>query len=122
MLTRIRNGHMGALESVEVGHSRIKGEIARVLKQQGYVTDYAVEGRTKKTLRIYLKYDSDHEPVIRGLRRASRPGLRSYVGSSEVPRVLGGLGTAILSTSAGVMTGAEARNRHVGGEVICSVW
>ena len=122
MLTRVRNAHMANLEVVDVPHSRIKGEIARVLKKENYITDFVVEGGKKKVLRLYLRYTGEHEPVIHGLRRESRPGLRRYVGIEDVPRVLAGMGTAILSTSNGIMTGQEARKQKVGGEVLCSVW
>ena len=122
MLVRIRNAHMAELDTAEMPHSRIKEDITRVLKREGYITDYAVEGGVKKTLRVYLKYTADREPVITGLKRISKAGLRQYVGADEVPRVLGGLGVAIMSTSAGIMTGKEARGKQLGGEVICSVW
>ena len=107
---------------MEVPHSKLKDEIVRILVKEGYVTDYAVEGGTKKILRVYLKYVGEHEPAIRGLERESRPGLRHYVGAGEIPRTLGGLGTVILSTPSGIMTGRDAREKKVGGEVICSVW
>jgi small subunit ribosomal protein S8 len=122
MLTRIRNAHGAEHDVVELPHSRLKEEIARVLKKEGYITDYVVEGRMPKNLRVYLKYTQDHEPAIRGLKRESKPALRKYVSNREVPRVLGGLGVAIVSTPAGVMTGREAKQKHVGGEVLCSVW
>jgi len=123
MLTRIRNAHMAGHEVVEVPHSKLKGEITRVLKREGYINDYVVEGGVKKTLRLYLKYTGDEsEPAIRGLKRESKLGLRSYVGADDVPQILGGLGIAILSTSSGIMTDREAREKHVGGEVLCSIW
>ena len=122
MLTRIRNAHGAGLDVLEMPHSRLKSEMLRVLKEEGYITDYTAEGGTKKILRVYLKYTAERDPVIQGLRRESRPGLRRYVSSGEVPRVLGGLGTALLSTSRGVMTDKEARRRKVGGEVLCSLW
>ncbi len=122
MLTRIRNAHMAGHEVVEVPHSKLKGEITRVLKREGYINDYVVEGGVKKTLRLYLKYTGENEPAIRGLQRESKLGLRSYVAADEVPQILGGLGIAILSTSSGIMTGREAREKHVGGEVLCSIW
>jgi small subunit ribosomal protein S8 len=121
MLTRIRNAHMAALEKVDIPHSKLKGEIARVLKREGYILDFAIEGG-KRTLRVFLKYSSDLEPVIRGIKRVSRPGRRVFVSADDLPRVLSGLGTAILSTSSGLMTDKEARKQHVGGEVVCSVW
>ena len=122
MLTGIRNAQAAAREVVELPFSKMKGEISRILKKEGFIVDYVVEGGMKKTLRIYLKYDSEHTPVIRGLKRESKPGLRKYVPGTDVPRVLGGLGVAILTTSAGLMTGAEAAKKGTGGEVLCSVW
>jgi len=113
---------MAGHEVVEVPHSKLKGEITRVLKREGYINDYVVEGGVKKTLRLYLKYTGENEPAIRGLQRESKLGLRSYVAADEVPQILGGLGIAILSTSSGIMTGREAREKHVGGEVLCSIW
>ncbi len=122
MLTSIRNAQRVALELVDVPYSKLKGEIARVLKKEGYITDYVVEGGLKKTLRVYLRYTLEHEPVITGIKRESKPGLRVHASSSEIPRILGGLGTAILSTSSGIMTGREAKSQNVGGEVLCSIW
>ena len=122
MLTRIRNAQSAGIEIVEMPSSRLKAEIAKVLKQEGYVTDYEVDGDVKKVLRILLKYNAENKPVIRGIRRESKPGLRKFCGSRDVPRVLGGLGVVIISTSSGVMSGLEARRRKLGGEVICSVW
>jgi small subunit ribosomal protein S8 len=122
MLTRIRNAYGAGHEVVDMPHSRLKGEIARILKKEGFITDYVVEGGGRKNLRLYLKYAAEHEPVIRGVKRESRPGLRRYVNAADVPRVLGGLGVAILSTSSGVMTDKDAREKHVGGEHLCSVW
>ncbi len=122
MLTRIRNAHKAGHEAVEMPHSRLKDEIAQVLKREGFISDYAVEGGAKKSLKLNLKYTEEHEPVIRGLKRESRPGLRRYVVAAKVPRVLGGQGIAVLSTSSGVLTDSEARGQNVGGEVLCSVW
>jgi len=122
MMTRIRNAYMAGQEVAEIPHSRLKGEIARVLRKEGYLKDFSVEGGTKKTLRVFLKYTGEHEPMIKGLQRDSRPGRRRYVGADSVPRVLGGIGVAILSTSVGVLTDWEARKRKVGGEVLCTVW
>ncbi len=121
MLTRIRNAHAALLPAVEVPHSRIKESIAAILKQEGYVNDVAVEGKVPKTIKIKLKY-SGRRAVIEGLRRISTPGLRRYVGAGEIPRVRGGLGVAIVSTSRGVMSGHEARKQNVGGELLCYVW
>ncbi len=123
MLTRVRNAHAAELTMAEMPHSRMKSEIARILKREGYIRDYTTEGGGgKRTLRVYLKYGPDQEKGIQGLRRVSRPGLRTYAGSAQVPRVLGGIGVAILSTSSGVMTDKEARRQKVGGEVLCYVW
>ena len=122
MLTRIRNGLRAEHDLVEMPFSRLKSEVARVLKKEGYITDYVVQSGERKSLRLYLKYGSRHEPAIRGLRRESRGGLRKYVKAGDIPRVLGGQGMAVLSTSSGVMTDREARERHVGGEVLCTLW
>ena len=122
MLTRIRNSQSAGLEIIEMPASRLKSDIAKILKEEGYVTDYETEGDAKKVLRIALKYNAENKPVIRGIRRESKPGLRKFCGSKDVPRVLGGLGVAIISTSSGVMSGVEARRRKLGGEIICSVW
>ena len=114
MLTRIRN---------EMGHSRLKAEIARILKKEGYIADSAdFDDDGKKGLRITLKYDYNDKPIIQQLRRVSKPGLRRYVAAGDIPRVRGGIGTAVLSTSRGVMSDREARAAHVGGEVLCHVW
>lgn len=121
MLTRIRNAHMALLEKVDIPHSKLKSEIARVLKREGYIADYAIEGGTR-TLRVFLKYINGQEPVIQGIKRESKPGRRLYVGAEELPRVLSGLGIAVVSTSAGLMTDKEARKQHVGGEVLFCVW
>ncbi|MCL4786472.1 MAG: 30S ribosomal protein S8 [Verrucomicrobia bacterium] len=121
MLTRIRNGGQALRPVVEVPHSRMKESIARILKQEGYVADVAVEGKTIKTLNIRLKYQGK-KTVIEGLRRISKPGLRHYVGATEIPRVRGGLGVAVISTSEGLMTGVQARKKNLGGEVVCFIW
>jgi small subunit ribosomal protein S8 len=121
LLTRIRNASSALLPEVELRHSKLKESIARVLKDEGYVTDCSVEGTTKRTLKVKLKY-SGRKGVIVGLKRASRPGLRRYVGATEVPKVLGGLGISILSTPQGVMSGTQAKKQNVGGEVLCYVW
>jgi small subunit ribosomal protein S8 len=122
MLNRVRNALAAGLESVDMPHSKIKGEIARLLKKEGYLSDYVVEGGARKLLRIYLKYDENHDPVIKGMRRMSRPGLRRYVTVDTVPKVLGGMGCAVMSTSKGVMSGREAVENNSGGELICTVW
>lgn len=122
MLTRIRNGLKAEREAVEMPHSKMKSEIARVLKNEGYINDYAIEGSEKKTLRLYLKYGSEMEPAMQGLRRESKQGLRRYVNTDEIPTVLGGMGVSVLSTSSGVMTGKEAKKKNIGGELLCTVW
>jgi small subunit ribosomal protein S8 len=122
MLTRVRNGQAAGLDIVEMPASNLKAAIAKVLKDEGYVADYEVEGDVKKVLRVELKYNAENKPVIRGLRRESSPGLRRYCGWKDIPRVLGGLGLAVVSTSSGVMSGAEARRRKLGGELVCTVW
>jgi small subunit ribosomal protein S8 len=121
MLTRIRNASRAMLPHANVPHSRLKENIARVLQREGYVADIVVEGKPFKTIKIKLKY-TGRKCVIEGLRRVSSPGLRRYLGAQEVPRVLGGLGVSILSTSEGVMTGMQARKKNVGGELLCEVW
>ena len=124
MLTRIRNAGRALRPVVAVPHSRMKENIAHILKKEGYVAEVAVEGKTPKTPRtinIKLKYQGK-KTVIEGLRRISRPGLRHYVGATEIPRVLGGLGVAVVSTSEGVMTGVQARKKNLGGELLCYVW
>lgn len=122
-LTRVRNALQADQEEVDIPASRFKGELARILSEQGYIEGYSTEpGRVGDVLRLRLKYTDDRRPVISGLRRVSRPGRRTYVGHGEVPRVLGGMGTAIVSTSRGVMTGHDARRRGVGGEVVAHVW
>lgn len=124
MLTRIRNGVRAHHDSVEVPSSRVKLEIARILKEEGYITNYAVEGDTaaEKKIVITLKYGAKDEKVISGIKRISKPGLRVYTKSNSVPRVLNGLGIAIISTSQGLMTDKEARAKHAGGEVVAYVW
>ncbi len=122
MLTRIRNAQRAGHRVVEFPASRLKSEIARVLKLEGYIADYCTEpAKRGETLRVSLRYHGG-DPVIRGLKRESKPGLRKYCGNRDIPRVLGGLGTAIVSTSGGVMSGREARRRRLGGELICSIW
>ena len=123
MLTRIRNANMAEHKTVQVPHSRMKSELARILKEEGYIKDYTTEKVAgKATLVMFLKYMEDQKPVIQGLRRVSKPSRRHYVGADDVPRVLGGIGTAILSTSSGVFTDTAARKAHVGGEVLCYIW
>jgi len=123
MLTVIRNGCGAKKKKVEVPASRVKGEILRVLLEQKFISNYRyIEDSKQGVLRVYLKYADGENSVISGLRRISTPGLRSYSGSKEVPRVQGGLGVAIISTSQGLMTGKAARKRGIGGEVVCHVW
>jgi len=119
MLTRIRNAHAALLPSVEVPHSKIKASIAAILKKEGYIQDF--EAAPGKSIKLKLKY-SGRKGVIEGLRRISTPGLRRYVAATEVPRVHGGLGISIVSTSQGVMSGQDARKKNVGGELLCYVW
>jgi small subunit ribosomal protein S8 len=122
-LTRIRNGLTADHPSVEIPASRLKKEMSRILTEQGYVSGFEVEpAAVGEVIRIELKYTDDRRPVISGMRRVSRPGRRHYVGGGEVPRVQGGMGTAIISTSTGVMTGHEAKAKGVGGEVVAYVW
>jgi small subunit ribosomal protein S8 len=123
MLTRVRNANLAGHEHVLVPASRIKLEIAKILKAQGYVQKYdLVDDKRHGQIRLHLRYTPERKPVITGLRRVSRPGRRSYAGVDSIPRVMGGLGIAILSTSRGVLTDREARRRRVGGEVLCYVW
>jgi small subunit ribosomal protein S8 len=121
MLTRIRNAQRALLPSVEVPHSKMKESIANILKKEGYVGDVAVEGKMPKMLKLRLKYQGK-KSVIEGLRRMSSPGLRQYVGATEIPRVRGGLGVAVVSTPEGVMTGTQARKKNIGGELLCFIW
>ena len=122
-LTRVRNALLAEHEDVIVPSSRLKREISRILKEQGYITDFGVEqGDKGEVIKVTLRYTEDRDPVISGMERVSRPGRRRYVPSAEVPRVLGGMGTTIVSTSSGVMTGHEARKKGVGGEVVAYVW
>jgi small subunit ribosomal protein S8 len=124
MLTRIRNANMAEKKVVQMPHSKMKSEIARLLKSEGFIKDYTMEKNEsgKSVLNVFLKYNVEREPVIQGLRRISKPSCRKYVASDEVPRVLGGIGVALLSTSSGVMTDSEARKQKVGGEVLCYIW
>ena len=124
MLTRIRNGLTAEHETVVVPASKVKVEIARILKQEGYINDFAVTGETakEKTITITLKYGPDNQKVITGLKRISKPGLRVYAQANNVPRVLNGLGTALISTSKGLMTDRDARKENLGGEVVAYIW
>ena len=125
MLTRIRNGITSRHERVEMPTSKLKVEVAKILKSEGFISNYKVvaeDGKPQGMLRVYLKYSDDGEPVIHGIERISRPGRRVYRGKEEIPQVLGGLGLAIVSTSKGVLSGSEAARTGVGGEVLCQVW
>ncbi|MGB9661586.1 MAG: 30S ribosomal protein S8 [Moorellaceae bacterium] len=122
-LTRIRNANMAYHEKVEVPASRMKRAMAEILKNEGYIKDYEyIEDGKQGILRIYLKYGPNKERVITGLKRISRPGLRIYAKKDQLPRVLGGLGIAVISTSKGIMTDKQARREGLGGEVICYIW
>ena len=123
---RIRNGITASHETVEIPSSKLKREMARILKEEGYIADFNVEAPNAdhpgEVLRVTLKYTEDRRSAIAGLKRVSRPGKRFYVDHSHVPKVQGGMGTAIVSTSRGVMTGHDARNAGIGGEVVAEVW
>jgi small subunit ribosomal protein S8 len=122
MLARIRNANRALLPGVEVPHSKIKESIASILKKEGYINDFAVEGKTAaKTIKVKLKYQGK-KSIIEGLKRISTPGLRRYVGATDIPRVRAGMGVAMLSTSEGIMTGVQARKKNLGGELLCYVW
>ena len=121
LLTRLRNAGRAFLPEVVLPHSRMKEEIAHLLKREGYVAEVVVEGKPLKKIKIKLKYNG-RKPVIDGSRRVSSPGLRRYVGAADVPRVRGGMGTSILSTPEGILTGTQARKKNVGGELLCEVW
>lgn len=123
MLTRLRNALMVRHDSVLVPSSQMKLRIATLLKQEGFISDYELlRGKPGRVLKLHLRYSEKGVPFITGLKRVSKPGLRVYVGREEIPRLYGGLGVAILSTSQGVMTGHEARGRRLGGELLCYVW
>lgn len=122
-LTRVRNALRADHPEVEVPASRLKKELTRILKEQGYVNDFEVEPTSVgESIKIRLKYTEDRDPAIKGMKRVSRPGRRRYVNGGEIPRVQGGMGTAIISSSAGVVSGHEAKEKGVGGEVVAYVW
>ncbi|HEY4724428.1 MAG TPA: 30S ribosomal protein S8 [Actinomycetota bacterium] len=125
-LTRVRNGITAAHEEVEIPSSKLKREMARILKEQGYIRDFEIEAPNAdhpgELIRVTLKYTEDRRSAITGLKRVSRPGQRNYVNHTQIPKVQGGMGTAIVSTSRGVMTGHEARDAGVGGEVVAHIW
>ena len=125
MLTRIRNANMASLHEVEIPSSKLKVELAKLLKNEGYIEDLIIsskEGQSFKTLTIKLKYDEKSRPVISNLKRVSRPGLRSYSKAKNIPQVLGGMGIAVLSTSKGLLTDRKARKENIGGEVLCYIY
>jgi small subunit ribosomal protein S8 len=123
MLTRIRNGLQSRHAAVEMPASKLKSAIAEVLKDEGYIKGFQTTGEgATRTLKVELRYVDKNEPVLSGLKRISKPGLRVYSAATDIPRVFGGLGVAIISTSRGVMSGAQARKQRVGGEIICHVW
>jgi len=123
MLTRIRNANVVRHEKLEIPSSKMKVEIAKILKDEGYVRDYeVVEDNKQGVLKLYMKYGSNNERVITGLKRISKPGLRVYAKADEVPRVLNGLGTAIVSTSKGILSDRDARQQVVGGEILAYIW
>lgn len=121
MLTRLRNANNALLTDVEVYHSKLKESIAGILKKEGYLADFSVEGTGIKKIKMKLKYNG-RKGVIAGLKKVSKPGLRRYVGATEIPRVLNGMGISIVSTPKGVMTGNQARKENVGGELVAFVW
>ena len=121
MLTRIRNAQRALLPAVEIPHSKMKESIANILKKEGYVSEITVAGKPFKTIKLQLKYQGK-KSVIEGIKRVSRPGLRHYVGATDIPRVRGGLGVSVVSTPEGVMTGVQAHKKNLGGELVCYVW
>lgn len=123
MLTRIRNANMNKQDKVDIPSSNLKMELARVLKEEGYIKNFKLlKDRKQGVVRVYLKYSQEESRVITGLKRVSKPGTRVYVSAEDIPRVMGGLGVAILSTSKGVMADNESRKRNIGGEVLCYIW
>lgn len=123
MLTRIRNGLMVHQDSVLMPASKVKLAVAKLFKEEGFITDYEIlRGKVQRVLKVHLRYGEDGQPFITGLKRVSRPGLRVYVGSQEIPRLYGGLGVAVMSTPKGILAGRQARRLRVGGELLCYVW
>jgi len=123
MLTRIRNANMVRKDYVDIPASKIKVAIARTMKDEGYVKYYKViRDKKQGTLRVFLKYGANNEPIIHGLARVSKPGIRRYVSKDEIPNVLGGLGITVLSTSRGILTGQECKRARIGGEILCNIW
>ena len=121
MLTRIRNATLALQPATVIPHSKMKESIAAILKKEGYIAEFSVEGKIPKTLKLKLKYNGK-KGVIDGIKRISTPGLRRYVGATEIPRVRNGLGISIISTPEGVMSGQDARKKNLGGELLCFVW
>ncbi len=123
MLTRVRNANTAGLDHVDIPNSKSKVAIARILKDEGFIKYYKVMRNTKQgTIRVFLKYGPNKERTLSGLDRVSRPSLRQYMRATEIPHVRGGLGITILSTSSGILTGRECRQRNIGGEILCTVW
>jgi small subunit ribosomal protein S8 len=123
LLNRLRNAMSAGHERVDIPASRVKENVLRVLAEEGYIGPYRrVEEKGRQRLRVSLKYDSDGEPIVNGLERVSRPGRRVYAGAAEIPEVLDGLGMSIVSTSKGIVTGRQAREQRLGGEILCNVW
>jgi small subunit ribosomal protein S8 len=123
MLTRIRNANMARKDYVDIPASKIKVAIARTMKDEGYVKYYKViRDKKQGILRVFLKYGANNEPIIHGLNRVSKPGIRKYVSKDEIPNVLGGMGVSIISTSRGVLTGRECKRAKIGGELLCNIW
>jgi len=121
MLTRIRNAQRALLPAVEIPHSKMKESLAHILKKEGYIAEVTVAGKPFKSIKLVLKYQGK-KSVIEGIKRISRPGLRHYVGSTDIPRVRGGLGVSVLSTPEGLMSGNTARKKNLGGELLCYIW
>ncbi|GAC1445829.1 MAG: 30S ribosomal protein S8 [Chloroflexota bacterium] len=122
MLTRVRNASQAHHASVNIPFSKVKLALAKIMEQEGYIGSFDItEEGTRKFLRLQLKYDAERRPVVNGLRRLSKPGLRVYAGMHDIPRVLGGIGTVFISTNRGIMTGREARRRHLGGELVAEI-
>ncbi len=123
LLNRLRNAMTAGHERVDIPASRVRESVLRVLAEEGYIGPYRrVEEKGRQRLRVSLKYDSEGEPIVNGLERVSRPGRRVYAGATEIPQVLDGLGMSIVSTSKGIVTGRQAREQHLGGEILCNVW
>jgi small subunit ribosomal protein S8 len=123
LLTRIRNANMARKDYVDIPASKIKVSIARIMKDEGYIKYYKViRDKKQGVLRVFLKYGANNQPIIHGLERVSKPGIRKYVSKEEIPNVLGGLGITVISTSRGMLTGQECRRAKIGGEIVCNIW